>query len=239
LKFNVSSEIRRDYFRSKLLRFTRKAFKTIPELTDPVILDVGCGTGVVTLELARLSGGRVVGIDIDQAALDSLKDKIVQAGLAAQIKTVNCPMQDMKFNDASFDIIWCEGAVFVIGFEEALKEWRRFIKPQGFSVLHARMIDLEKRIALIPSAGYHLLETFSVPKESWWDDYYSPMENLVDGLRHRYQNEPDALALLSSVQREIDDFKNKPEYQSSVFYVMQRSEEDKSEDLPEGTVVQH
>jgi ubiquinone/menaquinone biosynthesis C-methylase UbiE len=231
LKFNISSEIRRDYFRSKLLRYTRKAFKALPEMQDPVILDVGCGTGVVAMELARLSGGRVVGIDIDQIALDDLNKKIEQAGLVTRVKTVNCSMRDMRFKDESFDIVWCEGAVFVMGFEGALKEWRRFIKPHGYLILHARIVDIEKRIGLIPSAGYQLLESFVIPKESWWDDYYSPMENLIEGLRHRYQNDRDALASLDEAQEEIDDFKTKPEYQGSVFYVMQRSEEGKGENI--------
>jgi ubiquinone/menaquinone biosynthesis C-methylase UbiE len=97
MKFDVSAEVRRDYFRSKLLQYTRKAFKMLPEIEDPVILDIGCGTGVTTLELARLSGGRVVGIDIDQAALDNLNQKIEQAKLGSRIKTVNGSMMDMQF----------------------------------------------------------------------------------------------------------------------------------------------
>jgi ubiquinone/menaquinone biosynthesis C-methylase UbiE len=222
MNIDVSKEVRRDYFRSKLLQYTRKAFKMLPEIKDPVILDIGCGTGVTTLELARLSGGRVVGIDIDQAALDILKEKIEQAGLASRIKTVHSSMTDMQFRDNSFDIVWCEGAIFVVGFDEALRSWRRLLRPKGFLVMHARMVDVEKRIDSIPTHGYSLLNTFKVPKEAWWDDYYGPMENLVEGLRHKYQNYPDALALLDKVQKEVDEFKSNPEYHGSVFYVMQK-----------------
>jgi ubiquinone/menaquinone biosynthesis C-methylase UbiE len=222
--FDVSSEVRRDYFRSKLLRYTRKAFKMLPEMENPIILDVGCGTGVVTLELARLSGGRVVGIDTDQVALDRLGQKIEQAGLATRMKTINCSMRDMRFNDNSFDVVWCEGAIFVIGFEEGLRQWRRLIRSYGFLAVHARIVDIEKRVGLIPECGYRLIEKFDVSKESWWDDYYGPMENLVEGLRHRYQNDTGALALLDKVQDEISEFKIKPEYQGSVFYVMQKTE---------------
>ena len=111
MKYDVTSDINRDYFRSKLLQYTRKAFKMLPELQKPRILDIGCGTGVVTLELARLSNGRVVGIDTDQAALDKLNVKIEQARLLDRIKTLNCSMRDMRFRDGSFDIIWSEGAI--------------------------------------------------------------------------------------------------------------------------------
>jgi ubiquinone/menaquinone biosynthesis C-methylase UbiE len=225
MTFDISKEVRRDYFRSKLLQYTRKAFKMLPEIKDPVILDIGCGTGVVTLELARLSGGRVVGVDIDEKALDSLNQKIEQAGLANRIKTVNSSMTDMQFRDNSFDILWCEGTIFVIGFDEGLKAWRRFIRPKGFLAVHARMVDVEKRVDAIPIHGYSLLNKFTVSKEAWWDDYYGPMENLVEGLRHRYQNYPDALALLGKVQKEVDVFKSNPEYHGSVFYVMQKADQ--------------
>lgn len=220
---DISKEVRRDYFRSKLLQYTRKAFKMLPEIKDPVILDIGCGTGVTTLELARLSGGRVVGIDIDQVSLDSLEHKIEQAGLANRIKTVNSSMIDMQFKENSFDIVWCEGAIFVIGFDDGLSSWRRFIRPKGFLVVHARMVDIGKRVDAIPTLGYTLLNRFTVSKEAWWEDYYAPMENLVEGLRHRYQNYADAMALLDKVQKEVDEFKTNPEYHGSVFYVMQKT----------------
>ena len=224
MKFDISAEVRRDYFRSKLLQYTRRAFKMLPEIQNPVILDNGCGTGVATLELARLSGGRVVGVDIDQMALDSLNQKVEQAGLTTRIKTVNCSMKDMLFKDNSFEILWCEGAIYVIGFEEGLRTWRRFLRHRGFFVAHARIVDIEKRVDSIPTCGYDLLHKFTVSKDAWWDDYYGPMENLVEGLRHRYQNYPDALALLDKVQKEVDEFKSNPEHHSSVFYVMQKTE---------------
>lgn len=45
----------------------------LPRLDNPRIMDVGCGTGVVTIELARLSGGSIVGVDTDKLALDKLQ----------------------------------------------------------------------------------------------------------------------------------------------------------------------
>lgn len=223
MKYDVTSDINRDYFRSKLLQYTRKAFKMLPELQKPRILDIGCGTGVVTLELARLSNGRVVGIDTDQAALDKLNVKIEQARLLNRIKTLNCSMRDMRFPDGSFDIIWSEGAIFVIGFEEALNEWRRFIRLEGYLVLHARLGSIEQRVAMIPTLEYRFIDKFVVPKDAWWDDYYGPLERLIEGLRHKYRNDPKAQVILDKAQTEVDEFKSKPEFHGSVFYVMQRT----------------
>ncbi len=225
MSVDIASEIRRDYFRAKLLQYTRKAFKMLPQLENPILLDIGCGTGVVTMELARLSGGRVVGIDIDQTALDKLDQKIEQAGLFRQIKTVNCSMKEIEFKDNSFDIVWCEGAVYVIGFENGLKDWRRLMRPLGFLVLHARIVEVEKRVDLIPLRGYTLLDKFIVTKESWWDEYYGPLQNMIEGLRHKYQNDANALAQLEKEQKEVDEFKNNPENHGSVFYLMQKTKD--------------
>ena len=48
-------------------------------------LDVGCGDGQVTLELARAAGpsGRAVGIDIDEAALELARRSAREAGVSA------------------------------------------------------------------------------------------------------------------------------------------------------------
>ena len=49
-------------------------------------LDVGCGGGQVTIELARAVGprGRVVGLDVDAAALDTARRAAERAGVVAE-----------------------------------------------------------------------------------------------------------------------------------------------------------
>ena len=57
---------------SERIKYTRKAYRMLPPLDRPSILDMGCGPGVPTLELARLSGGIVTGLDTHQPYLDEL-----------------------------------------------------------------------------------------------------------------------------------------------------------------------
>ncbi|MDD1764348.1 MAG: class I SAM-dependent methyltransferase [Methanobacteriaceae archaeon] len=68
----------KDHFRRKLLNYTRKAFFKLPDIENPKILDLGCGTGVPTLELARISKGQITALDNDQESLDQLNQKISQ-----------------------------------------------------------------------------------------------------------------------------------------------------------------
>ena len=71
-----SYRIEKDRIRENLNKYTRKAFESLPKLKNPNILDVGCGTGVPTIELARMSDGNVIGLDIDGKSLNLLRRKI-------------------------------------------------------------------------------------------------------------------------------------------------------------------
>ena len=53
-------ETGKDLVRARLCKFTRKALQLLPGLDSPYILDVGCGSGVSTMELAKLCDGRDV-----------------------------------------------------------------------------------------------------------------------------------------------------------------------------------
>lgn len=203
--------------------FTRKAFQIIPHIDEPLIADIGCGTGVVTLELAALSNGSVIGIDIDRIALGRLEQRIKKAGLGGRVKAVNCSMSDLKFDANSLDIMWSEGAIFVVGFEGGLKLWRCFIRPGGFLVVHARIIEIEKRTGMIPELGYHLFNKFIVPKEAWCDLYYGPLETHVELLKQQRGHDVRSMASLNTIQEEIDEFKRNPEYHGSVFYICRKT----------------
>jgi 2-polyprenyl-3-methyl-5-hydroxy-6-metoxy-1,4-benzoquinol methylase len=63
----------RDSIRKNFLKYTRQAFTSIPIIDHPLILDIGCGSGVQTVELARLSNGKITAIDIDRTALAKLR----------------------------------------------------------------------------------------------------------------------------------------------------------------------
>ena len=218
----TSFEIDRDPFRERLNKYTRRAFQMLPELDKPHILDIGCGSGVPTLELARLSNGQIIGLDVDQSLLDKLARKIEEAGLSDRVTTLKCSMFELDFPDESFDIIWAEGSIARIGFEKGLKEWRRLLKPNGFLVVHDETGNVTKKREQISGCGYDLLGHFTVPGDAWWIEYYSPWEKQVNEMRTKYSDEPRALLELDKEQREIELFKANPRRYGSVFFVMRK-----------------
>jgi len=220
---NIKDDLQKDRLRENLNKYTRKAFQMLPELDNPSILDIGCGSGVPTMELARLSNGQVIGLDISQSLIDELMRKIEAAGLSDRVKTVKCSLFEIDFPDESFNIIWAEGSISVIGFEQGLKLWRRLLKPKGFLVVHDGIDNMTKKLKQIPSCGYELLEHFIVTEDTWWREYYSPLEKRIQELRIKYSNDPEALDVLDKEQQEVDMFKRNPKMFGSVFFVMQKS----------------
>ena len=215
-------EIDKDLLREGLSKYTRKAFQMLPELDKPRILDIGCGSGVPTMELARLSNGQIMGLDINQSLLDKLARKIEEAGLSDRVRTLKCSMFELDFPDESFDIIWAEGSISRIGFKKGLKEWRRFLKPNGFLVVHDEIKNIIEKLEQISSCGYDLLGHFTLPEDTWWTEYYGPLEKRIHEIRIKYTDEAKALLELDNEQREIDMFKKNPRLYGSVFFVMQK-----------------
>jgi len=216
-------QVRKDQIRKRLLRYTRKAFRMLPQMDKPRILDIGCGSGISTLEMARLSQGEVIGIDIDQPALDKFTRRIKEAGLTDRVQVINCSIFDMDFADASFDILCSEGSIYAIGFERGLREWKRFLKPGGFMVVHDEQGNVKEKLEQISNCGYELLGYFILSKETWWTEYFAPLEKLIAESRTRYTDAPEILEELDQAQGELDMFKKYPERNSSVCFVMKKN----------------
>lgn len=215
-------EVDKDIFRENLTKYTRKAFHMLPPLDNPRILDIGCGSGVPTLELARLCNGQITAVDINQKLLDNLTKKVEEAGLSDRIHTVKCSLLELDFPDESFHIMWSEGSIFTIGFRRGLQEWRRFIKPEGFLVVHDELKNSTQKREQISRCGYHLIGDFTLPGDTWWKDYYNPLEKYITEIRAKYRDDPTVLSACDTEQQEIDMFKKDISQYGSVFFVMQK-----------------
>jgi len=212
----------KDLIRAHLNKYTRKAFQMLPEQEKPRILDIGCGSGVPTMELARLSNGEIIGIDINQSPLDILAEKIEKAGLGDRVKTVKGSMFELGFPDNHFDIIWAEGSISVIGFKRGLEEWKRLLKPKGFLVIHDEIGQIEEKSKQLSACGYGLLGSFVLSEDTWWNEYYILLEKRIQSIRTKHADNPKASAVLDAEQREIEMFKQNPGRYRSVFFIMKK-----------------
>jgi len=213
---------RRDKIRKRLLKYTEKAYLMLPQMNKPQILDIGCGSGIPTLELAKLSHGRVIGIDIDQPALDRFNRKINEMGFTDYVQAINCSIFDMEFDNASFNIIWSEGSVYVIGFQKGLTEWKRFLKQNGFLIIHDEKVGFDKKLQQISSSGYDLLGYFTLNEDVWRDEYFAPLEKMIYEIQLQQLNDLKVVETLHTFKKELDIFKMNPQSCASVYFIMRR-----------------
>lgn len=104
--------------------------------TTPLkIADIGCGTGASTLMLAQHLNAEITAVDFLQEFLDILNDRAASLELQDKITSLCCSMDNLPFEAQEYDVIWSEGAIYNIGFAQGVKEWKRYLKKEGYWLL--------------------------------------------------------------------------------------------------------
>ena len=109
------------------------------------IADIGCGTGAQTIVLAQNTNAHITAVDFLPEFLDKLDINAKKLGLGGRIKTVNKNMEDLSFENESLDIIWAEGAIYNVGFENGVKQWGNYLKNGGYLAVSEITWITEKR----------------------------------------------------------------------------------------------
>lgn len=172
----------------------------LPRHRPPVVADFGCGTGRASLLLAQELECTVTALDIRTCALERLAVEAEQRGLAARIQPLRADLAALPLAPDSLDLIWCEGAAFVLGVEHSCREWAPLLRPGGWLVFsdlvwgaapddetRAFMAELgatpPTRAGLLDAvraAGLEPRHTFTLPEADWWDEYYVPLAELLE-----------------------------------------------------------
>lgn len=103
------------------------------DLSGKTLLDIGCGSGGVTLHLARRHGlGHAVGFDVEKPVVEAARRRANAWGLADRVVFVQGPPGPLPFESASFDIVFSKDALLHVPDKDALfAEIFRVLKPGG------------------------------------------------------------------------------------------------------------
>lgn len=223
---------------------TQKAYSLLKNLPEkPSILDVGCGKGIQTVELAKLSNGFIVALDNYLQLLQSLEKNLKEAGIVKNYKLVLDDMAKMPFGDEEFDIIWSEGAIFVIGVPEGISKWKKFIKKGGYLVYteccwlkpnppeeliqfwkeeYPGMLTIEDNIVIAKQNGLELVHHFTLSVPAWKNNFYDFIELKVDELSKKYARNAEAMATFDYILNEIRVFDKFHDYYGYEFFIFKK-----------------
>lgn len=124
-----------------------------------VVADIGAGSGLLTVHLARAvrPGGKVVATDIDSAALELLQARLTAAGLAGVVDRRVVSAEQPGLEDATYDAILLAEVDHYFTDEVAwLKDAGRALKPRGRLVISNRVHHRQRSMAAAQKAGLHL-----------------------------------------------------------------------------------
>jgi len=222
---------------------TIRALGLVPGPAPDAVLDLGCGPGAQTVALASaLPHARFVAVDVLPAMVEEANRRFIAAGFGDRVVAVEGDMAAPPAAPGSQDLIWCEGAIYNLGVTEALRAWRTLLKPEGsiaftepvwlvgsppkeihdwWSSEYPAISDAAGVESRIEAASYRTVASFVLPSSAWWDEYYSPMQQRIAGLRERLPADPIAAEVAAAAEAEIDYRQRFSDCYSYEFFIVQ------------------
>lgn len=221
---------------------TLKALSFIDNLTEEShIADLGCGTGGQTRVLAQHLSGHITGLDLFPDFINLFNHHAEELGLQDRVKGLVGSMGEaLPFERESLDLIWSEGAIYNIGFEQGLNQWKQYLKRGGYvavtdaswftderpDVIHDFWVEAEPSIDTIPNkvaqmqkSGYVPVATFVLPENCWTEHYFTPQHEVRAKFLEKYAGDKATEKFLAFGRHEEDLYHKYKEFYGYVFYI--------------------
>lgn len=221
---------------------TIMALKFINNLTpQSCIADLGCGTGGQTMTLAQNALGDITGLDLFPDFITIFNRNAHTLGLSDRVNgIVGSMVKPLPFKKESLDLIWSEGAIYNIGFERGLNEWRQYLRKGGyiavseaswftpappaeiydFWMAHYTEIDtIPAKVTQMQKAGYVPVATFILPENCWTEHYFAPCSKIQEAFLQKHQGNKTVEELIAGQRHERELYHRYKEYYGYVFYI--------------------
>jgi len=220
---------------------TAMALRFIDNLTQKSkIADIGCGTGGQTMILGQNTAGTITGIDIFPEFIGIFNENAEKLNLQDRVKGIVGSMDNLPFQDEEFDLIWCEGAIYNIGFEKGLREWRKYLKKNGcIAVTEASWYTNERpseiedywihhypdittisnNVAAMQKSGFIPISVFTLPEHCWTDNYFIPQIPVYEYFLKKYDGNKTVEEFIEGNRHEEKMYQTYKKYYGYVFYI--------------------
>ena len=220
---------------------TIKALSFIDNLTNQSrIADIGCGTGGQTMVLAQNTPGQITGIDLFPTFIDLFNFNAGNLNFQDRIKGVVGSMYNLPFQIEELDLIWSEGAIYNIGFECGINEWRKFLNTGGYiavseaswftkerpaeidefwKVAYPEIDTIPNKVFQLQKAGYVPVATFILPENCWTEHFFAPQVMAQEAFLRKYAGNKTVEEFMASERHETQLYYNYKDYYGYVFYI--------------------
>jgi serine/threonine-protein kinase HipA len=155
-------------------------------------------------------------------------------------------MEALDYPSESIDLIWSEGALYVMELSTALRAWFPLLRPGGFFVFsiatwltenpppraaayfqkcYPQMSTVSGNLRKARVERYEVLGTYTLPAQAWWDECYKPLQERIELLRPQAAAWPELAAVIAETEEEISVFSQHSESYGYVFYMLRRPAE--------------
>lgn len=225
---------------------TLKALSFIDNLTDKsFIADIGCGTGGQTMVLAQHIPGQITGLDLFPDFIDIFNRNATRLGLQDRVKGIVGSMDNLPFQNEELDLIWSEGAIYNIGFERGLNEWRKFLKTGSYIAVseaswftderpkeindfwvdtYPEIDTIPNQVAKIHKAGYLPVATFILPENCWTEHYFAQKVAAGNMFLNKYAGNEIAEEFLALQFHEEVLYRKYKEFYGYTFFIAKKIE---------------
>lgn len=220
---------------------TLKALSFIDNLDDKsLIVDLGCGSGGQTMVLAQHAPGHITGIDLFPVFIDLFNRNSRELKLQDRVKGRVGSMDDLPFREEELDLIWSEGAIYNIGFERGLNEWRKFLKTGGYVAVseaswfteerpaeidefwnreYPEIDTIPNKVAQLQKAGYIPVAAFILPENCWTKHFYAPQVQAQKDFLEKNAGNQTAVDFIANQRHEARLYDEYKAYYGYVFYI--------------------
>lgn len=142
------------------------------EMKGAHVLDLGCGTGAVSVALAKELGARVLGVDALAPLLDEARRRAESAGVSNLVTFRGSDLRPMLAAEGRFDAVtWMAMGSLLGDLQETVRQLRRVVRKGGLVMIEhevraakgGAMPDMAPLRAMLTAQGDEVVREVAVP----------------------------------------------------------------------------